>query len=93
MASTIHPTPMTCPISAAPAAQLPPMGARREIISPSVGGRYAISDTTEILLRHQPLDDRERALLASWVADQRRGGAECPLITSYVLHAVIGRGG
>jgi hypothetical protein len=44
------------------------------------------------MLAHQPLDDREKMLLADWIARQRQDGEDCPLITSYVLATVVGRG-
>jgi hypothetical protein len=91
MASTIRPTPTICPISGAPAMQLPSIGDRREIISSSGGGRYAISDTANVELRRHPLDDQERELLVGWIAEQHRSGEACPVVWSYVLGVVLGK--
>ncbi len=85
--------PTTCPIWGTPAQERPRRGERREIISSRAGGRYAISGDVEIILAHQPLDDRGRELLTEWIAGQRHKGKLCPLVSSYALAAVICRGG
>jgi hypothetical protein len=91
MASTLYPTPTTCPISGAPAMQQPTGGLRREIISPGVGGSYAITGRVDAILEHRPLRDPERKLLAGWIAERHRGGEACPLITGNVLDNVLGK--
>ena len=59
--------PTICPIWGTPAEERPRRGERREIISSRAGGRYAISGDVEIILAHQPLDDRGRELLTEVV--------------------------
>jgi hypothetical protein len=81
------------PICGKPAKVLPPMGDRSDLDCSGTCGRYAISGGVEATLGNHPLDDREKALLAEWIAGQHREGKERPLISSYVLPAVIGRGG
>jgi hypothetical protein len=94
MASTLYPTPTTCPICGKPAKVLPPMSADRDDLDCSgTCGRYAISDYAKDKLADQPLNGREKVLLAAWITSQHREGKERPLISSYVLPAVIGRGG
>jgi hypothetical protein len=82
--------PTRCPIWGTPAQELPPMGDRRDIISPRVG-EYAISGTAEAILRSQPLSDQEKARLTDWIADEWRKGRS-PLVTTHVLKAMIGKG-
>jgi hypothetical protein len=84
--------PTACPISDTPAQEQPKKGDKREIISSRAGERYAISGRVEAMLAHRPLDDRERELLTDWIAGEHREGKKCPLISSYVLVAVIGKG-
>jgi hypothetical protein len=92
MTSTLHPTPTTCPISGAPAEQLPTRGDRRELLSPSVGGRYALTGTADAILhRRSPLNHRQRKFLVGRIAARRCRGQVCPLITSSDLEDVLGR--
>ena len=57
----------------------------RYIDSPRAGGKYAIEGWTlapkSIKLDAPTLDDATKAHLTSWLIDQRRLGAESPLIT------------
>jgi hypothetical protein len=90
MASTLYPTPTTCPISRTPAMQQPTGGLKREIISPGVGGPYALTGRADAILEHRPLTEQERKLLAGWIAARHRSGEACPLITGNVLDKVLG---
>ncbi len=94
MASTLYPTPTTCPISGARAKQQPTGDLRRGIISsPGVGGPYALTGRGDAMLEHRPLTEPERQRLAGWIAERHRGGEACPLITGNVLDKVLGQRG
>ena len=53
------------------------------IDSPRAGGEYVLETSTLVLMKLevQTLDDATKAHLTSWLIDQRRLGAESPLIT------------
>jgi hypothetical protein len=91
MASTLYPTLTTCPISGAPAMQQPTGALRRGIISPGVGGPYALTGRADAMLEHRPLTEPERQHLAGWIAERHCGGEACPLITGHVLDKVLGQ--
>ena len=93
MASTLYPTPTTCPICGKPAVELPKTGNRRYLDCSGTCGRYAISGTVDAILTYHPLNGREKVLVAEWITSQHRESNERPVITSNVLQAVIGRGG
>jgi hypothetical protein len=82
----------TCPIWGMPAQELLATDYKREILSPRAGGPYVISGAVDAMLEQQPLDERERAILTAWIRGQRQDGEDCPLITSWILETVIGRG-
>ena len=56
-----------------------------DVVSLRAGGRYAITREAKVNLRSA--DERERALLTTWIVDQHRAGEECPTITTKVLEA------
>jgi hypothetical protein len=93
MASTLYPTPTTCPICGKPAEEVPKTRNQRDLDCSGTCGRYAISGSVEAMLEHEPLTESEKTLLASWIVDQRREGEERPLIWSGVLTTVLGRSG
>jgi hypothetical protein len=86
-------TSTTCPIWGTPARELLATDYKREIVSPCAGGPYVISGAVDALLAHQPLDNREKTRLTDWLMSQRRDGEPCPLVTSWTLETVAGRGG
>ncbi|UWU80721.1 hypothetical protein N2603_20320 [Bradyrhizobium huanghuaihaiense] len=55
-------------------------GASVYLDSPRAGGKYKITGTASSMLGQ--LDVKGRALLTTWLCDQRRAGVECPAITS-----------
>jgi hypothetical protein len=81
-----------CPIWGTPARELLATDYKREIVSPCAGGWYVIFDPADAMLTHQPLDNREKTLLTDWLMSQRRDGEGCPLVTSWTLETVVGRG-
>jgi hypothetical protein len=91
MASTLYPTPTTCPITRVRAMQQPTGGLKREIISPGVGGPYALTGRADAMLEYRPLTEPERQRLAGWIAERHRHGEACPLITGSVLDKVLGQ--
>jgi hypothetical protein len=78
-----------CPITGAPTEELDSTGDRRDFISPTLGGRYAIAGTLGRIW--QPRDDRQREAITHWIEKRRREGDECPLVTSYVLDELDGK--
>lgn len=53
--------------------------------SPRAGGKYKITGTASSMLGQ--LDAKGRALLTTWLCDQRRAGVEYPTITSDVINS------
>jgi hypothetical protein len=84
--------PTTCPIWATPAQELLATDYKREILSPRAGGPYVISGAVDAMLADQPLNELEKHILTDWIKGQRRDGEDCPLVTSWILETVIGRG-
>jgi hypothetical protein len=84
--------PTTCPIWETPAQELLATDYTREILSPRAGGPYVISGAVDAMLAHQPLDEWEKTILTDWIRGQREDGENCPLVTSWILETVIGRG-
>jgi hypothetical protein len=85
-------TPTTCPIWGTPAQERLTTGCTREILSPRTGGPYVISGAVDAMLEQQPLNEGEKTILTDWLRGQRQDGEDCPLITSWVLETVVGRG-
>jgi hypothetical protein len=54
--------------------------------SPRAGGQYSITGTAVETIKK--LTTRERALLTTWLCNQRRAGIECPRITSDIVQNV-----
>ena len=77
----------TCPIWGTPAQEEPRTGDWRTITSLRAGGKYAITGTAAAILGG--FDDRQKALLTTWIADQHRAGESCPIITSYILDGIL----
>jgi hypothetical protein len=71
MASTLHPTPTTCPICGKLAEKLPKTADQSDLNCSGPCGRYAICGTDEAILAHHPLDDREKGALRSLVCTIR----------------------
>jgi hypothetical protein len=84
--------PTTCPIWGTPAQELLATDYKREISSPRAGGPYVISGEVDAMLEHQPLNEGENTILTAWIRGQRQDGEDCPLVTSWILETVIGRG-
>ena len=82
----------TCPIWGTPARELLATDYKREISSPHAGGPYVISGAVDAMLAHQPLNEWEKTILTDWIRGQREDGENCPLVTSWILETVIGRG-
>ena len=57
--------------------------------SPRAGGRYFVSGTAEAML--EPLDDRLKARLTTWLVEQRRLGNDRPEITSATINEAQAR--
>ena len=53
------------------------------VISSRAGGRYFVSGTAAPML--EPLDDRLKARLTTWLVEQRRLGNDCPEITTATI--------
>ena len=80
----------TCPIWGTPA--LAEKRAGRDgwyVDSPRAGGRYFFSGSAELELKNR--DENFRALLTSWLVEQRREGVERPEITTDTLKQTEGR--
>ena len=84
--------PTTCPIWGTPAQELLATDYKREISSPRAGGPYVISGAVDSMLEQQPLNEWEKTILTAWIRGQRQDGEDCPLVTSWILETVIGRG-
>ena len=84
--------PTTCPIWGTPAQERLATDYKREISSPRAGGPYVISGAVDALLEQQPLNEGEKTILTDWIRGQRQDGEDCPLVTSWILETVIGRG-
>jgi hypothetical protein len=54
--------------------------------SPRAGGKYKITGTAAAMLGN--LDIKEKALLTTWLCNERRAGSEYPAITSDVLSSI-----
>jgi hypothetical protein len=83
----------TCPIWGTPARERLATDYKREIVSPRAGGQYVISSVVDAMLTDQPLTELEKHILTDWIRGQRRDGEDCPLVTSWTLETVVGRGG
>jgi hypothetical protein len=84
--------PTACTIWGTPAQERLATDYKREIISPRAGGPYVISGAVDALLEQQPLNEGEKTRLTDWIRGQRQDGEDCPLVTSWILETVIGRG-
>ena len=54
--------------------------------SPRAGGKYKITGTAAAMRSH--LDPKQKALLTTWLCNQRRGGIECPTINADTINFV-----
>ena len=64
-------------------------GDSTSINSPRAGGEYSISGTAEAIFEKNPdIEDRYKALLTTWLVDQRRLGNTIPTINSDILKEV-----
>ena len=69
---------ITCPVSGKPADKFPTIGDRLDIDSPSLGGRYSISDSAVAV--HYPFSDAKRKHMEKLIKERRAAGDDCPLI-------------
>jgi hypothetical protein len=74
-----------CYIWNTPADEVRAGGDYVELNSPRAGGLYRITGTA---LTMRFASDVERALLTSWLSNQRRAGIDCPSITSDVINSL-----
>lgn len=61
----------------------------KSVNSPRAGGRYKATGT--VLPRLERLTDEQRAVLTTWLVDQRRLGEVVPTIDSYNIEQVLSR--
>lgn len=73
----------TCPIWGTPAVFRATSRDGLDVDSPRAGGRYFISRTAAVTLRHR--GDALRARLTTWLIDQRRLGNECPEVVTTII--------
>ena len=66
----------SCPIWGTPATEKPCGKDGRAVDSPRAGGKYFISGTAVSML--ESLDASSKALLTTWLIEQRRLGVKCP---------------
>lgn len=78
-----------CAIWNTPAVERPTTRDGREVTSSRTGGCYFITRTAEQTLCNFDLGDK--ALLTTWLVEQRRAGDQCPEVTSYTLDSIKGR--
>lgn len=78
-----------CAIWNTPAIVRPTKRDGRDLTSSRAGGRYFISGMAEIMIAN--FARQEKALLTTWLVDQRRAGEECPEITSNILDLIKSR--
>lgn len=66
------------------------IGDNAQLVSPRAGGLYGITDTaTEMVGDLKP---SQKAVITTWLVDQRRAGTRIPIINSEVLGEILHSG-